>query len=220
MAALPSPESFRQSAFDETIWYARIDTSMDEEKTKDNKSLRINIKKTSDSHDEDEKTFENDHFSINIVKDTSFLPENTDFSVIPEFEPAAIGIDLQYSSKYAQNSATIMNITAELKQGDSSLRAEGQIKTAPPWLFMPFEVIDPIETGTKKEDVIMPYLTDWISNASSMIRHISSETESVSVIEVQSSPDTAEDSPEETKDEPAETDTEAETQPMDEPEEP
>ena len=40
---------------------------------------------------------------------------------------------------------------------------------------MPFEIQDPIQVGTEKEKEIIPYLTDWVSNAASMISHNSVE---------------------------------------------
>ena len=72
---------------------------------------------------------------------------------------------------------TCLDSTAEVTQAESVLKAEGTVKTAAPWLFMPFEVVDPIETGAKKEEVLIPYLTDWISNAASMIRHTAAQPE-------------------------------------------
>jgi len=40
---------------------------------------------------------------------------------------------------------------------------------------MPFEIIDPVPVGTEKETVLDPYITDWISNAASMIHHYDEE---------------------------------------------
>ena len=57
-----------------------------------------------------------------------------------------------------------MNITAKLQ-------------TAAPWLFIPFEVKDPVQVGANKEKVLDPYLTEWISNAASIIRHTVNENE-------------------------------------------
>jgi hypothetical protein len=59
-----------------------------------------------------------------------------------------------------------------MNAGNSSLHFDGKVKTAAPWLFMPFEVIDPIQTGTGKDAVLESYFIDWICNASSIIHHI------------------------------------------------
>ena len=40
---------------------------------------------------------------------------------------------------------------------------------------MPFEINDPIQVGTDKDKEIIPYLTDWVSNAASMISHITAD---------------------------------------------
>ena len=115
------------------------------------------------------------HYSIKLDQDTKYLPADTDLSCLSETDPITADIDLHYSSKYAQNSATTLEIKAEINDGASILKIDGKVKTAAPWLFMPFEVIDPIQTGTGPEDVLEPYLTDWISNAESLITHIREE---------------------------------------------
>ena len=173
--SIPGTDTLKQKTYEQTVWYACINTEEGQNGIKDNRALRFHIKKTNETHEEEEKTHETDHYSIIVQQDTSFLPEDTDLNLLPEYEDASIEINLHYSSKFAQNSATTLDITADIQQGTSSIKAEGTLKTAAPWLFMPFEVIDPIETGTKKEEVLIPYLTDWISNASSMIRHHTEE---------------------------------------------
>ena len=95
----------------------------------------------------------------------------------------------------------------------------GKLKTAAPWLFMPFEIKDPVQVGTDREKVLDPYFTDWISNAASMVHHSSSETESEAA-----GGDTAEQQPDDRAapvNEPSETDAQepgAETAPLDIPE--
>ena len=37
---------------------------------------------------------------------------------------------------------------------------------------MPFDINDPIQVGTDKEKELVPYITDWVSNAASIISHI------------------------------------------------
>ena len=103
------------------------------------------------------------------------LPEDINPESIPEFTPVKAGINLHYSSKYAQNVATKLEVQASFIQGESTLAFTGKFKTAVPWVFMPFEIQDPIQVGTEKEKEIIPYLTDWVSNAASMISHISAE---------------------------------------------
>ena len=171
--AFPEKSVMQQKNYEQSIWYSRV--SKDPEKGKDNLSVRIDIRKTNEAYEKDEKTHETDHYDITVQQDTAYLPSETDLSLLPEFVKAEISVELHYSSKYAQNSATTLDINAEARQSDSRMRIQGKLKTAAPWLFMPFEVIDPIQIGTEKTKVLEPYLTDWISNAASMIHH--SETE-------------------------------------------
>ena len=143
------------------------------------------------------------------------MPENTDLSRLPEAEQVKIDIDLHYSSKFAQNSATTVEIKAEITEGDSYLRLDGKVKTAAPWLFMPFEVIDPVQTGTDTAAVLDPYMTDWISNAASMIRHNNTEME-INPVQTQMENQTAEQQEKENQNHEDDQNPEAETAPLDE----
>ena len=232
---IPDTEAFRKQEYLQSLWYARVNTEAGEDGVGENRAVRIDINKSIETNDEEEKSHETDHYRISIKQDTSCLPEDTDLSLLPEYEPVSIELDLHYSSKFAQNSATNLDITAKILQGDSEMDINGQLKTAAPWLFMPFEIIDPTETGTKKEEVLIPYLTDWISNAASMIRHKDAapaeeaQATEAPAEEPQTTQDPAADSPEENADgeneDPAEAveietdvdDENAEAQPIDEP---
>lgn len=175
VAAFPEVEKLRQPTFEQSVWFARL--NVDPEKEKDNTAVRIDIVKTNETYEKDEKTHEINHYNIKAVQDTKYLPADSDLSVLPEYTDMDINIDLHYSSKYAQNSATTLEIGAVIRQGDSVMNMQGKFKTAAPWLFMPFEIIDPVPVGTEKEAVFDPYITDWISNAASMIHHNDEEAE-------------------------------------------
>ena len=221
---IPGAEELKKQEFDQSVWYANIITEGDTKEHEGNCAVRINIKKTFEMHEEDEKSHETDHYTVSVVQDTSFLPDETDLTLLPEFTEISIEADLHYSSKFAQNSATNLDIEANLTKGDSSIRFEGSFKTAAPWLFMPFEVIDPVVIGTKKDEVLIPYITDWISNAASMIRHTAPEAEELPEVSENHAESAAEiPAGEADKDEAAgkdtdtgTEDTDAEAQPMDE----
>ena len=149
----------------------------DETKKDQNFSVKANIRKTQSTYDENEKSHETDHYEICISQDTNYVPQDIDLSFLPEYKQTDINIDMHYSSKYAQNSATTLEIAADIKKDSSEMKMEGTIKTAAPWVFMPFDVIDPINIGTDVKSVIEPYLTDWISNATSLIHHTNQETD-------------------------------------------
>jgi len=170
---LPDTSLFTQPSYNLSVWFACIHNEKDDAGDSVNAAYRADIRKTSETYnDENEKSHETDHFRITVEQDTVYLPEDIDLSVLPEADPVQIDVDLHYSSKFAQNSATTLEIKAEMNAGNSSLHFDGKVKTAAPWLFMPFEVIDPIQTGTGKDAVLESYFIDWICNASSIIHHI------------------------------------------------
>ena len=175
VASFPDAEKLKQTAYEQSIWISCVND--DPEKTKENISVRVDIIKTNEVYEKDEKTHEIDHFDVVVQQDTTYLPSDSDLSVIPEYDKTNITLDLHYSSKYAQNSATTLEISALIERSNSSMNIQGKLKTAAPWLFMPFEIIDPIQVGTEKEKVLEPYFTDWISNAASMIHHTNKEPE-------------------------------------------
>ena len=206
VAAFPEIEKLKQPAYEQSVWFARINA--DPEKEKENIAVRIDIVKSNETYEKEEKTHEINHYDIKILQDTQYLPVDTDLSTLPDYADTDIDIDLHYSSKYAQNSATTLEIGTEIKQGDSAMNIQGKFKTAAPWLFMPFDIIDPVPVGTEKETVLDPYITDWISNAASMIHHNDGETETAKeVSETVPENDTNQETPE----------TEGETAPLDVP---
>ena len=126
-----------------------------------------------------------------------------------------------YSLEYGKNTVEIQNNA--IKPGDRVLIIDdllatgGTMKAAKPWLFKPFEIVDPIDTGTAAEDVLIPYLTDWVSNAASMIRHtaVESENEAGNTDQTQTEDDRNQDGKGQPDDE--NQDTDAETAPLVEP---
>ena len=180
VAAFPETEKLKQPSFEQSVWFARLNA--DPEKEKDNLAVRIDIVKKNETYEKDEKTHEINHYDIKVLQDTKYLPADSDLSLLPEYTDMDISLDLHYSSKYAQNSATTLEIGADVRRGDSSMNIQGKFKTAAPWLFMPFEIIDPVPVGTDKEAVLDTYITDWISNAASMIHHNDVEPETVTEV--------------------------------------
>lgn len=216
LLALPETESFRQTSYNLSVWYACIQTGEDNDSEQHNVAFRADILKTNEAHNDDnEMSHETNHYLITVEQDTKYLPENTDLSRLPEAEQVKIDIDLHYSSKFAQNSATTVDIKAEIAEGDSFLQLDGKVKTAAPWLFMPFEVIDPVQTGTDTAAVLDPYMTDWISNAASMIRHEDTEKD-IAPAETQTEEQPSEQQETENQNHDDEQDPQAETAPLDE----
>lgn len=176
---IPDQKNEQDTSYEKSIWLAKVYTDPSEKGLEENFSLRIDLKKAisvyKKGEGDDEKNHEEDQYDISLEKDLTYLPEDINPESIPEFTPVKAGINLHYSSKYAQNVATTLEVQASFIQGESTLAFTGKFKTAVPWVFMPFEIQDPIQVGTEKEKEIIPYLTDWVSNAASMISHISAE---------------------------------------------
>ena len=175
----PAKKNVQDASFDKSIWLAKVYKDTSEHKQEENFSLRIDIKKTISEYKkgegDDAKNHEEDQYDITVEKDLTYLPQDIDTGIIPEFAPVTASVNLHYSSKYAQNMATMLEIDAIVRQSESTLNIKGKLKTAAPWLFVPFDINDPIQVGTDKEKEIIPYITDWVSNAASIISHISPE---------------------------------------------
>ena len=144
-----------------------------------NFAVRINIAKDSETHEDDEGRYhQTDHYLISVQQDESYVPESFDRSLLHPFKKIEADISLHYSSKFAQNSSTKLEFTANVKEGSaSSVTVQGFVKTvnSDTWVFKPFDIAHTVEVGTDFENTIVPYGTDWISNAASMIHHTSME---------------------------------------------
>ncbi len=221
VAAVPSIEELKAQSYEKTLWFAWIRRTDSADEQKNNFSVRADITKTHEEHsDNEDKGHETNHYLIRIVPDSSILPEGTDLSLLPEGQAIDVDLDLHYSSKYAQNNSTLLEIEADIREGASSMKISGKLKTSSQWLFMPFEIADPVYTGTKIRDVIAPYLTEWISNAASIITHTEEEKEPQPEASEEPSPEPEEETEEE-EEAPAEDggNSEAEAVPVEETEE-
>jgi len=176
--AIPESSVFSAPSYNQSIWLACIHADGSSDNASESFAYRADIERNNEAYNDDsESSHETNQYHIVLQKDTKYLPEECDLNTLSETDDILIDIALHYSSKYAQNSATIVEVSASVSTGDSSLNIEGKFKTATPWIFMPFEVIDPIQTGAEIPSVIEPYMTDWISNAPSIIHHLSPEDE-------------------------------------------
>lgn len=174
---IPEKNENEMPSYEKSFWFAKVCTSAEDDEGKGNLSVRIDIRKTCETYnDDDEKSHEKDQYYITIEKDLNCLPEDLDHDIIPEFDIIKADVNLHYFSKYAQNSATTLEVQANISRGSSVLSLDGKVKTAAPWLFKPFDVNNPIQISADPQKELVPYLTDWISNAASMIHH-TEETE-------------------------------------------
>lgn len=199
--------------YEKTIYFRRLSADNNKTGWEGNLSLRADITKTLRQYnDEEERSHQTEHYSIVLDSDES--QEHTGYA-IPAFERAELELDLHYYSKFSQNSATTLEVDALWKQSGSSVGLKGQFKTASPWLFMPFDVGSPVAVSPSDNGALLLYLTDWISNAQSLIHH----TDPAALTESAAPAETAVPTPipveeEETEEEAAEN-PEAEASPLD-----
>ena len=204
--AIPSFPENKQEDYQKSIWFSRLTISTVRADAPESLSFRADIQKKTETHEDSEgKSHQTDQYTITIQPDETYIPDGIEFKPATIFKDIQIDVSLHYSSKYSQNSATALEIEASYKQGDSSLTLSGKLKTAAPWMFMPFEIIDPIKVGADNWNILQSYITDWISNAPSIIHYSEAEEEKEETNEAEV---------------PGDTDASAETQPLeDQPEE-
>ena len=224
---IPEKTDIQNTSAEKDIWIAKVFTDSSRREAENNFSVRINIKKTNSTYKKGEgdsaKNHEEDLYEVMIENNASYLPADIDLTVIPEFDTITANVNLHYSSQYAQNKATTLEIQANVKQGDTQLQIQGKVNTAAPWIFMPFEIVNPEPVGTDPEKVFIPYLTDWVSNAASMIHHTEEtdqqagniDTTTPEVQDTRSSQTEAETAEGTENEETAETAEKAETAPLD-----
>lgn len=181
---LPSVDLINDPEYETSVWFSIINNDIPEKKESRNFSVRADIKKTfSQYNDEEEKSHQTEHYEIKICEDTNYLPEAHKNDELSEWHDIDAELHLHYFSKYSQNSATTLEINTAIKQNGLSVTIGGKVKTAAPWLFMPFEIKDPISIGPEHPEIVEEYRTDWISNAASMIHHTDlAETEPESTV--------------------------------------
>ena len=173
---LPAQTSDVQDEYQKSIWFTRYSSDVNDQRKDSNIAIRIDVVKQSEqSEDEEERSHLKEHYSLTVVQDGTYLPEGTELSDFSPTKEINAALDLHYYSKYSQNSATTLEVSASVLQGEASVSVEGKFKTAAPWIFMPFEVIDPVNVEADLSGSLLSYFTDWISNASSMIRHNASD---------------------------------------------
>ncbi len=156
--------------FQGTLYFKRLSEENTKQGLEGNLSLKADVSKTTKLFDdEEERSHQEEQYHIMIEP---FEDEDTAAFNLPAFEKAELDIGLHYYSKYAQNSATTLEIDIDWKQAANSLHASGKFKTAAPWLFMPFETANALQVGTDKNDIILTaYIADWISNAPSILHY-------------------------------------------------
>ncbi len=125
--------------------YLRVSNDRNSEEA--NLAIRMEIKKTSEIRydSEDEMNHEISTYSAVLRRDTSSLPEGVEDTDIDPYEDLSAELVLHYSGKKGPNASTRLEIGLKLKQGDLDLKADGHIKTAKAWPFVPFNTENALE---------------------------------------------------------------------------
>ena len=161
---LPAGFDPKADSYEGDICFARINTEDPESK---NISLKIHISKKHNTYEEtdEEKTHETDSYSIHAVRETGFLPESISAELIPDMPPVDAEIEAHYSSKLRLSDSTILELSVSVKQGDYDFSMTGQVKTAPPWVFTPFNVQNAVSTDRFKKEDFSELKNLWLRNA-------------------------------------------------------
>ena len=171
VVGLPDLDLLKEQEYEKSVWLSVINN--EKPGGDGNFSVRADIRKTFKTYnDEEDRSHQEEHYEVSIREDKTWLPEAHKDSELIEWHDIEGELDLHYHSKYSQNSATTLEIKAGFKKDDGSeVMIDGKLKTAAPWLFMPFEITDPIEIGPEHPEITEAYGTDWVSNAPSLIHH-------------------------------------------------
>lgn len=173
--SLPDPAVFKKEEFsNQTVSYTFINKD-ESQREKDSIAVKADITKTHREYDENKENHAVDLYTINIEQDPTYIPQEY-MDNIPEFKTVKASVELHYRSQYPQNSATVLQIEASVRsaqgndstaENSSGITFKGEIKTAKPWPFMPFNVENAVNAGTGDE--LTAYLESWIRNAASVI---------------------------------------------------
>ena len=105
---------------------------------------RIDLTRKQESwEDEDTRSHEQYLYTIDIQNDFSVLTDDEqalNFSETPDRHGKAT---LHFYSKYAQSSPTTLEVSAEWQEENLGLTLTGKIKSASPWVYSPFEIMNP-----------------------------------------------------------------------------
>lgn len=182
---LPVLFDLNSESFDnQTIRFARIHPENSGEK---NYALRMTIQKSHRQYDDETetKTHEEDHYQIHIENDSENLPDPIGVQAVSAAEPADISISIHFSSKLQLSSPTTMEISCSVRHGSYQFLLNGNIKTASPWTFSPFEISNAVQTMDFTREDYERCLNQWTEEAEKNFMRIPEEIkESVTPAEV------------------------------------
>ena len=104
-------------------------------------AYRLDVQFESESStDEESRDHERNHWIFTLQGDTTRLPSGESRENYPDEPPVSLDLMLHYFSRYSQSSPTTLEISAVFSKENMKLSAQGQFKTASPWVFSPFSI--------------------------------------------------------------------------------
>ena len=127
-------------------------------------SLQLN-RQTSQYTDEDNRSHETYEWKLLVEQDASRLPDTVDSTVFPTLESTEFRLNLHFFSKYEHSSPTTMEFEANVLRGSTHLTLSGKVKSAAPWVFMPFDIsgAEPFFALSDEEKTNLD--TQWLKEA-------------------------------------------------------
>lgn len=152
-----------------TVWISRVPTA--EATGTKGIALRAELRKTSETYsDEETRDHLRDHWSLKVESDFSRLEEDMGDAVFENIAPITGELDLHYSSKYSQSSPTTLDIEASWKQENLQLSLKGQLKTASPWIFAPFDTQGAKDFLSLSAEEKALCLAEWLASAGEQLK--------------------------------------------------
>ena len=172
---LPIHFDLKAESFEEqTIRFARL---LPDQEGKDSYALRMTVRKSHQKYDDEAETknHEEDQYHIHIENDPEDLPELISGQDVSAPDPADISINIHYSSKLQLSSPTTMEISCSINQGAYHFLLNGNVKTASPWTFSPFETADAVQTAEYTTEDFERLFRQWAEEAEKKLTRIPEE---------------------------------------------
>ena len=115
------------------------------------------------SSDEEARDHQRSEWKLSLERDVSRLPEGEDAALYPEEEPMSLDVQLHYFSKYSQSSPTTLEFDITFHKKEFDLNAQGQMKTASPWIFTPFSTEGAVDLTSLSADELNLKLAEFLA---------------------------------------------------------
>ena len=156
------------------LYFAMIDQQNENAK---NVAIKADISKKSEKYDnaEDNRIHEKVTYTFRLTRDADTLPEQMAAELIPDMAAAEGEISIHYSSKPQLSSPTTLELSAKVEQGRFNFSFEGQVKTASPWIFAPFDVSGAVAQEKYEQSYYEQLLETWMKNAEEKVSRFPEE---------------------------------------------